>query len=236
MATLLLRLAGPMQSWGVNSKLNTRGTSREPSKSAIVGMVAAALGRSRDESVVDISALKFGVRIDQPGTMIKDYHTAHNPNDKYPFITYRYYLSDAIFIVGLEGDRVFIEAISSALRNPYYPLSLGRRSCPPSGKLVMGISEDSLLNAIKAEPWQASDWYKRKQSSKVYLEISCDSDALDEGEFIRDVPESFSQSRRSYSFRKVERNLNGVCMMNSIGRKDREVETTHDALSALKGE
>ena len=44
MATLLLRLAAPLQSWGSDSKFETRKTDREPTKSGVVGLLAAALG------------------------------------------------------------------------------------------------------------------------------------------------------------------------------------------------
>ena len=37
MATLLLRLAAPLQSWGSDSKFETRKTDREPTKSGVVG-------------------------------------------------------------------------------------------------------------------------------------------------------------------------------------------------------
>ena len=49
MATLLLRLAAPLQSWGMDSKFETRKTNREPTKSGVVGLLAAALGIRRDE-------------------------------------------------------------------------------------------------------------------------------------------------------------------------------------------
>ena len=44
MATLLLRLAAPLQAWGSDSKFETRKTDREPTKSGVVGLLAAALG------------------------------------------------------------------------------------------------------------------------------------------------------------------------------------------------
>ena len=49
MATLLLRLAAPLQAWGADSKFETRKTGREPTKSGVVGLLAAALGLRRDE-------------------------------------------------------------------------------------------------------------------------------------------------------------------------------------------
>ena len=77
MATLLLRLAAPLQSWGVSSKFEIRETTKEPTKSGVIGLVAAALGRSRDESVEDLSCLKFGVRIDQEGELLRDFQMVH---------------------------------------------------------------------------------------------------------------------------------------------------------------
>ena len=50
MATLLLRLAAPLQSWGSDSKFETRKTDREPTKSGVVGLLAAALGLRRDDT------------------------------------------------------------------------------------------------------------------------------------------------------------------------------------------
>ena len=79
MAVLVLRLAGPLQSWGVSSKFNIRESGTEPSKSGVIGMVAAALGRRRGDSIEDLAALRFGVRRDQPGTVTRDFHMAHVP-------------------------------------------------------------------------------------------------------------------------------------------------------------
>ena len=75
MSTLLLRLAAPLQAWGINSKFDIRKTEREPSKSGVIGLLAAALGRRRDESLDDLIALKFGVRCDKEGKLLRDYQT-----------------------------------------------------------------------------------------------------------------------------------------------------------------
>ncbi len=89
MSTLLLRLAAPLQSWGVASKFDTRDTAREPTKSGVIGLLAAALGRSRTESLDDLKELRFGVRIDQPGTFLRDFHTARRNKQDPPFVTTR---------------------------------------------------------------------------------------------------------------------------------------------------
>ena len=113
MSTLLLRLAAPLQAWGTESKFESRRTQREPSKSGVIGMLAAALGLRRDADLSELTALRFGVRVDREGKVIKDFHTAQavkvvkaekktkKEKDKEPekigYITSRYYLSDAIF-------------------------------------------------------------------------------------------------------------------------------------------
>jgi len=61
MATLLLRLAGPMQSWGYESKFEIRRTGAFPTKSGVIGMLAAALGMSREEPLDELCGLKFGI-------------------------------------------------------------------------------------------------------------------------------------------------------------------------------
>ena len=67
MATLLLRLAAPLQSWGMDSKFETRKTGREPTKSGVVGLLAAAcgIGREAPGRLAPLTALRFGVRVDQ---------------------------------------------------------------------------------------------------------------------------------------------------------------------------
>lgn len=74
--TLLLRLAGPMQSWGTQSAFNRRDTGLDPSKSGVIGLLAAALGRPREASVADLAALQMGVRVDHEGVVQTDFHTA----------------------------------------------------------------------------------------------------------------------------------------------------------------
>ena len=72
MHTLLLRLSGPLQSWGVQSRFSIRDTGLEPSKSGVVGLLCAALGRPRSAPVDDLAALQMGVRVDQQGHLTYD--------------------------------------------------------------------------------------------------------------------------------------------------------------------
>lgn len=162
MATLLIRLIGPMQSWGTRSRFDDRDTEAEPSKSGVLGLCAAALGRDRAEPVADLAALRFGVRIDREGTLRSDYHTAQTfPGERKTStaVTRRAYLADAAFWAALEGDAALLETIHVALKNPYWPLSLGRKSFPPSQELWLegGVQEGALLETLRAAPGLRSE-------------------------------------------------------------------------------
>lgn len=208
MSVLLLRLAGPLQAWGDSSRYTRRETRAQPTKSGVIGLIAAALGRGRDESVSDLAGLRFGVRVDQPGQLTRDFQTAIRWSDPaHPSmpLSHRYYLADAVFLAGVEGERSLLDTLESALRAPAYPLYLGRRSCPVEGRLTLGLVDDPLVRALASHAWLASATHRRRQGQVVYLPIVVDAE--EEGfdhESVRDVPVSFSPARREYGWRQVE--------------------------------
>lgn len=166
MPTLLLRLAGPMQSWGITSRFDQRDTGKEPSKSGVLGLLAAALGIDREnwDDLEPFTRLPMGVRHDRPGVLKRDYQTAQNiiSADRSKIhetaVTTRDYLADAVFLVGLEGpDQSLLEHADMALRNPVWPLALGRKSYVPSESIWLeyGIVNEPLLTALAAHPWLA---------------------------------------------------------------------------------
>ncbi len=140
MTTLLLRLTGPMQAWGTESRFEYRDTGTEPSKSGVVGLCAAALGWPRTQPVDDLAQLKMGTRVDHPGAIRVDFHTAQNvarvsgkgSGEGKTVVSRRAYLADADFLVGLQGDLRLLEMLEAALTSPKWPLFLGRKSFPPS--------------------------------------------------------------------------------------------------------
>ena len=212
MTVLLLRLAGPLQSWGVKSRFTVRATELAPTKSGIIGMLAAAVGRRRTDPIEDLLSLRFGVRKDQPGRVIRDFHTARTLDGKESMpLSNRYYLADAVFLAGIEGDRALLEGLDEALRHPFFPLYLGRRSCPPTHPVSLGLREAGLLDALRAEPWLASPWFRKQQHSHVFdAELLLDQEVVPAEERgaargSRDVPVSFDPRRRDYGFRQVER-------------------------------
>ena len=224
MSTLLLRLAAPLQAWGTDSKFEVRRTNREPSKSGVIGLLAAALGLRRDADLSKLSALRFGVRVDRNGEVIKDFHMAKA--EKTSYLTYRYYLSDAIFLVGLESeDRSFLEQIERALRNPCFPLFLGRRSCPPTLPLVLGIREDALETAFRGEENQYKDLKSRRQSHR-YIRLDC-GEGEQEGTVVQDLPISFNPMRREFAYRRAKE----IWLRDDVNTEESAEE--HDAMAEL---
>ena len=165
MNTLLLRMAGPMQSWGVQSRFGVRDTGREPSKSGVVGLICAALGRPRSSPLDDLVALKMGVRVDREGSLEVDYHTAQNVRKasggiKNTELSNRYYLADAAFLVGLESEDLgLLIKMHKALRNPHWLLYLGRKAFVPSPPVYLpdglkeGESITSIINQFGLQGW-----------------------------------------------------------------------------------
>lgn len=230
MATLLLRLAAPLQSWGIDSKYETRRTGREPSKSGVMGLLAAALGLRRDQSreLQELTAaLRFGVRVDREGELLRDFHMVHK-DSKTDYMTNRYYLSDAVFLVGLESeDNALLERLDDALRHPAFPLFLGRRSCPPTPPLSLGVREGELLTVLGEAPWQASD---RRKKGVPSLRLVTDGAPGESGGVQRDLPLSFDPTRRSFADRAVTQR--GFVTPPDAG----EDATEHDPFAELGGE
>lgn len=205
MATLLLRLAAPLQAWGSDSKFNIRNTEREPTKSGVIGMIAAAMGIQRNDStelLEPLAKLKFGIRVDREGKLLKDFHMVHEyKNGKMDdsHLTSRYYLSDAVFLAGLESeDKDYLEEIVKALNKPVYPLFLGRRSCPITLPLIIGISDKGLVEALEnAEPLVNS----KDSSHRIVYESD------EGGRMIQDVPVSFSQLHRIHGYRYTKEKM-----------------------------
>ena len=227
-----MRLAGPLQSWGVDAKFDRRGTERAPTKSAVVGLLAAALGRRRNESIEDLCQLRFGVRIDQEGALLRDFHTARS--EKSAYVTQRFYLSDAVFLAGVEGEERLIDDLSQALNEPVFPLFLGRRSCPPEGRLNLGVRKGcSLYEALRQEPLlvgvKTVESKKGNRSVRILLD-DVEATPVSTVFFQRDVPVSYEHTYRKYGFRKITETSVMIQVPQVV---EDENPTNHDAFAAL---
>jgi len=157
--TLLLRLEGPMQSWGYRSRFDYRDTALEPTRSGVIGLICAAMGIARGEDISQFEPIRMGVRVDKDGRPERDYQTAldvikADASGTGTVVSYRDYLADASFTVGLQSsDTELLGKIANALQAPVWPLFLGRKAFPlavppvsPVEGIKTGTLEDLLLS------------------------------------------------------------------------------------------
>jgi len=146
--------------------------------------------------------------------------------EKIGYVTSRYYLSDAVFLVGLESeDHALLEKIETALRAPYFPLFLGRRSCPPTLPLVLGLREKDLETALREEDNQNQNARSIKRTRR-YIRLDSMPDEL-EGAVVRDLPISFNPIKREFGYRRAKE----IWLRDDVNREESADE--HDAMAEL---
>lgn len=215
MATLLIRLCAPMQSWGTQSRFLVRDTGLEPSKSGVIGLVCAAIGKPRAEhpgdgfpSLAELARLKMAVRVDRPGSVRLDYHTAarvvraDGSGLGETVVSRRYYLADADFLVGLEGPVELLCTIAQGFEAPRWQIFLGRKSNVPSAPILLPVEnpwlhgwrrEETLEQALRGCPWLGelarTQRYERPEQLRIVI------DHPEGSETRRDVPLDFAARR-----------------------------------------
>lgn len=234
MKTITIRLASPLQSYGNEASFAQRTSHDFPTKSAVIGMIAAALGYHRqDHRISRLAALPFAIRIDQRGKMLTDFQTVEWKKDKRK-VTYRNYLQDASFIVAIGGQDTIIDEIKLALRRPHFQLYLGRRANVPAGVLKISEFEDeNPVTVLKELPWQAAEWYQRQCKSRlVHVKVIEDSSLLsaetNQAQLVKDDVVSFNQMDRQHTFRAIESTWVELKNMYFQGK-----ESEHDILTFL---
>jgi len=175
--TLLLRLIGPMQSWGHRSRFDDRDTALEPTRSGVIGLLCAAMGIPREQDLSRFDSLRMGVRVDAPGRVMTDYHTAldvikADGSGRDTVQSRRHFLTDARFTAGLESnDLELLREIEAKLGDPVWPLYLGRKSFPlteppllPGGSI---LDNKTLEDALREAPWWRMWRYEREPQEPV---------------------------------------------------------------------
>ncbi|MGR6998793.1 type I-E CRISPR-associated protein Cas5/CasD [Yinghuangia aomiensis] len=197
--------------------------------------MAAALGHRRGDVAPEFDDLRFTIRVDRPGTLLRDLHTVGGGMPRHltvptaegkrrspetaTVLTYRYYLQDAAFTVAVSsrtGEGRRLAEYATALRKPVWPPYLGRRSCPPSGPVLMaecgGDPHELLLALPLARP--APSTRRQKEVGAVEVEFVSDGSPgkLFEGRVgdvvttsANDEPRSFDPMQRRYRERPVYR-------------------------------
>lgn len=215
MAALSFYIDSPMQSWGVSSKFQYRETNEFPTKSAVVGLIAAAMGIDKHASeevdrlqpIVKLrcTVVKLEKRAGST-TRLQDFHTVGGGYDKKeslyqklsipvkasgaPFgtvITRRSYLTDASFAVLLDGDSALLETVRAALLDPVWGVWFGRKTCLPATPLSPQIA-DTQQGALDALLSFLPEHEPAALDSLEYQE------ELEEGDFFQsDTPVAFGK-------------------------------------------
>lgn len=177
MRFLLFRLYGPLAAWGEAAPGEVRPTNLHPTRSALLGLAAAALGLDRrDEAAHRALAedLRFALAVESAGVPVADYHTAQlrkpaarwRPKSRseqldeardrlMTVLSRRDYRCDALAEAAVWSEtaepRFSLEALEEALRRPVFTLYLGRKACPPALPLAPRLVEaETLADAFRA--------------------------------------------------------------------------------------
>lgn len=167
---LVFQLHGSMTSWGTSDGEQNRTTGRVPTKSAVMGLLASALGYTRSQEQKHrklTETLQFGLAVESYGSQMRDYHTSMPPEEKAPYlasrrdelkwgtgdpvVTHRAYRMDGFYTVVLSAKNPDpdLNRITEALNKPHFTPYLGRKSCPPSIRFSPRIYSDCVpLEAI----------------------------------------------------------------------------------------
>src|SRR5262245_47036811 len=150
----------------------------------------------------------MAVRVDREGRLMRDYHTAQNvlradttKGTQDTVLSERFYLADADFLVGLEGDAGFLAILAAALREPVWPLFLGRKSFVHSLPVCEGVHDGDRLSVLRGYPWRKR-WSRDSPPEKPLRCI--DEVEYGQGEPRQDVPLSFVSRNRRFAVRHVK--------------------------------
>ena len=169
MKACIFQLYAPLVSWGEIAVGGTRRSALHPSRSAILGIIASAIGVKREaEGDLDklTQCISIAVRVDAPGTLLTDYHTIQVPKrqrgvvyltrkdemDASPekigtILSTREYRCDAYSLAAicLRDDIMTLKQIVESLQHPVFHIYLGRKSAPPALPLHPQIVEANNL-------------------------------------------------------------------------------------------
>lgn len=173
---LLITLAAPLASFGELAGHEIRDGWERPGKSALLGLLGAALGIRRDDDEKQkalADTVITGVRVDNPGAPLQDFHTAQyvpsarirnphtraqalsalDPKKDNPEITRRSYRQGVLHTAAFarkEACPWTLEDMCSAFSSPRFTLYLGRKSCPLSLPLAPRIVEaEDMFDALQ---------------------------------------------------------------------------------------
>lgn len=201
---LLFQLYAPLQSWGDVAVGEVRSDARTPTKSAVLGLLGAALGVRREEEEMHwrmAEAYWIAVRQDAAGIPLRDFHTVQTASARKgrtyrcrgdllggmldsdeslnTIVTYRDYTADASSSVCLwasADDPPFaLSAMADALKKPGFSPYLGRKSCPPGLPFApLLVEAESVQAAFSMYPMDGKVAEALPGGSEEVVELSWD--------------------------------------------------------------
>ena len=160
---LVWTLAGAMGAFGNYAGPERRRTAVLPARSAIIGLVGAALGIRRDNTtgLTALRTLAVAAQSMSPGASLSDYHTAaSDPRDPNAdrVVTIRDYRCDVAVRIALwaTSPALALEQVRAGLERPQLTLYIGRKSCPlmhPTGARIVEAPTPGAALAQVPRPW-----------------------------------------------------------------------------------
>ncbi len=158
MKTLILKTQG-MSAYGLQTFDIQRKANHFPTRSAVIGMLGAALGieRARYNELYTLSKrLKIAVQVNNAGQKIVDYHTVQNFRSPKGKIqkgtkpTYREYWCDSEHTFAIAADDETIDVLTAKIKSPVFTVFQGRKSCPLTRPLFeVVLQEENPIDALK---------------------------------------------------------------------------------------
>ncbi|MEZ5537748.1 MAG: type I-E CRISPR-associated protein Cas5/CasD [Thiolinea sp.] len=199
---LVFQLYAPLVSWGDQAVGQERPSADHPSRSALIGLLGAALGIDRNDDVKQaqlVETCRFGIKAYSPGLTLRDFHTSQVPPSSNKvhhlytrknelaepklgtILSYRSYQQDSFSVVALwlekhsGSDALSLAAVADALKHPHYPLYLGRKSCPLALPLKPTVIEAESLQAALDQYEYAGEMrllFNKQSQPRYYWEHS----------------------------------------------------------------
>lgn len=194
---LIFGLTASLGAMGELAGHERRGSLHWPGRSALIGLMGAALGIRRDDDFSALDALDITVGIYDSGQPLRDYHTietvpaaAVKAANSRPeamraargrtntTITLRDYRVAPLYGVAVTGPG--LAAIAEGLNRPAFTLFLGRKSCPlaapPGARIVAAEGPEGALAQLVLPPW--------REAARLVSVVVDDP----EGELVHDLP------------------------------------------------
>ena len=235
MRHLALYLRAPLQSWGASSKFGDRGTIDAPTRSGLLGLIAAACGIDKNDEARDrewlarAAKLSLSILAFRRGDRMADYHTVGARYDKddpwqkrmIPVtadgkprgtdLTHRDYLMDSVFGVVISGDNAIVAEMAEGLANPVWGVWFGRKSCIPTEPILVGVfdSDEAARKALdtrfRASLERGGGKIAGKREDEAVRFDLVEAAADEAEETLLDVPVSFK--KREFHARRVRREI-----------------------------